>query len=86
MSGQAQTSAHEARRRPLLQFVISKVGPIFAVHKSTCGVKGGAELLEKPVLHASAPTLERARAEIPAGCRRLPRRRDDRVDVVEVWV
>jgi hypothetical protein len=81
----AQTSA-DARHRPLVQYVISRVGDIFAVHRATCGVKGSGELLEKPVLHESALTLARARDSIPPGYRNIGRRKDDRVDVVEVWV
>jgi hypothetical protein len=49
-------------------------------------VKGSGELLEKPVLHESALTLARARDSIPPGYRNIGRRKDDRVDVVEVWV
>lgn len=79
-------SSAEARRRPLVQYVVSQKGEGFVVHRNTCGVKGGGEFLEKPEVFAEATSLNIARAAIPAGYRRLPRRKDDRVDVVEVWV
>jgi hypothetical protein len=87
--------AEAARRRPLDQFEIVRFTPhhdageglsFFRVYRSPAGSKPSHQLIDKPVHVCSAPTLELARASIPRGFKRLARRKDDRADVVEVWV
>lgn len=98
MTQPAQTSA-EARRRPLMQYVISRheitlrahgepdrTIVSFRVHRSPGGSKPSHELIDRPELLGAGPSLERAREYVPPGFKRMDRRKDDRVDVVEVWV
>lgn len=102
MTEAAQTSAdlEAARRRPLVQYEIRKrirVLPAtpefeaatvdeFEILRSPGGSKPSHQLIDPAVRVASAPNLETARLAIPPGYKRLDRRKDDRADVVEVWV
>lgn len=87
---QPQTSAEERRRRPLLQYVIRKDGDRFVIDRSTNGTKPSHALIfGAPMRMGYAATLKDARGLITSvvdGARCLPRRKDDPVDVVEVWV
>lgn len=81
------------RRRPLEQYVILRkpsdvygTGEFFQVERSAAGSKPSHWLIHPPYSVGAGPTLEDARRYVPAGFKRLPRRKDDRVDVVEVWV
>lgn len=99
-TAEAQTSAEAARRRPLVQYEIRRrkrvlpATPEFEattveeleIFRSAGGSKPSHQLVEPAVLVASAPTLEVARLAVPEGYRHLARRKDDRVDLVEVWV
>lgn len=90
MSTEVQTAAETARRGPLVQFVIVKAhdagGAHYRVERSDAGSKPSHWLIHPPVLAGSAITLEGARMFVPSGFKRMDRRKDDRVDVVEVWV
>jgi hypothetical protein len=81
-------SSADPRRRPLVQYVVTKVGPAaFVVHRGVLGAKPShALIVGAPIRVGTAETLASARGLIPHGCRNLGRRRDDAVDVVEVWV
>jgi hypothetical protein len=78
------------RRRPLLQYVIRRAGETFVIERSTAGSKPSHALIfGAPTRFGQADKLETARELITSvvdGARRLPRRKDDRADVVEVWV
>lgn len=79
------------RRRPLEQYVISRArvpgGVVFfSVERSAAGSKPSHWMIHRPDIAGQASTIEAARAFVPPGFKRMDRRKDDRVDVVEVWV
>lgn len=85
------SSREQARRRPLVQYVVLRVQPpqcgeYFEVHRSAAGSKPSHWMVERPVYVGFANTLELVRRHVPEGYKRLDRRKDDRADVVEVWV
>jgi hypothetical protein len=89
---QEQLAKEEARRRPLVQYVITQKtpmqgdNPVYTVEQSAAGTKPSHWLIDPPQFLGSSVSLEQIRRFVPAGYKRLDRRKDDRVDVVEVWV
>jgi hypothetical protein len=79
----AQTSA---RARPLRQYVISRDGDRFAVSISAAGSKPSHWLIHPPERLSGAPDLESARLLVPSGYKRMDRRKDDPLSLVEVWI
>lgn len=83
--------AAEARRRPLVQYVITWTKApsgyrFLEVHRSAAGSKPSHWLIDKPEFVGFANTITLARQFVPEGFTRMDRRKDDRVEVVEVWV
>lgn len=92
MTESAQTSAEERRRRPLVQYVLTRKWPedngfpYYLVEESAAGSKPSHWLIHPPKFVGRGDTILEARQLVPEGYKRLDRRKDDRVDVVEVWV
>lgn len=93
MAETAQTSADReaARRRPLDQYVINRArvpgGVVFfSVERSAAGSKPSHLLINRAEIAGQGATLEEARRHVPAGFKRMDRRKDDPIDLVEVWV
>jgi hypothetical protein len=87
---QEQLAKEEARRRPLVQYVVlrkdANFGTIYTVERSAAGSKPSHWMIHPPEYLGGGITLDQARELVPSGFKRLDRRKDDRVDVVEVWV